>query len=297
MPDAIDVENEHMHDNFPRGRTSFRMLCDVPGLPPNESFMPKSPLPPAWDLPQEIRIRVGEKVGRQRAMLAGGHLLLILHAPPQADQNERLGRIYWRKPDGSWQSTETSGGANTVARHLDEFARRLEQIDQAVDAAVLARDYFAVLSQLSPLVRTVRNLHKTLQEARELVPDNTELITLRDRAYELERLSELLYEDAKNGLDFAVAKRAEEQAAASRRMEFAAHRLNMLVAFFFPLATLSAILGVNVVHGLEGRHHAPLPFFLFVAAGVLLGLFLTGFIAMSMPRSETPPRDPHAKRI
>lgn len=259
--------------------------------------MPKSPLPPAWDLPQEIRIRVGEKVGRQRAMLAGGHMLLILHAPPQADENERMGRIYWRKPEGSWQATENSGGANTVARHLDDFARRLEQIDHAVDAATLARDYFAVLSQLSPLVRTVRHLHKTLQEARELVPDNAELITLRDRAYELERLSELLYEDAKNGLDFAVAKRAEEQTAASRRMEFAAHRLNMLVAFFFPLATLSAILGVNMVHGFEASDYAPLPFFIFVAAGILLGLFLTSFIAMSVPRGETPPRDPHAKRI
>lgn len=258
--------------------------------------MPKSPLPPHWELPQEIRVRIGEKLGRQRAMAAAGHLLLILHAPPKADENERLGHVYWRKPDGVWQSNETSGGANSVGKHLEEFSQRLEQLDRAVDTASVARDYFAVLSHLSPLLRTVRNLHKTLQEARELVANDPEIITLRDRAYELERLSELLYEDAKNGLDFAVAKRAEEQSAASRRMEFAAHRLNLLVAFFFPLATLSAVLGVNLVHGYESRENAPIPFFIFVAAGTLLGLILTGFMSVSMPKADEP-KEKYAKRI
>lgn len=259
--------------------------------------MPKSPLPPAWELPQEIRIRLGEKLGRQRAMFAAGHLLLILHAPPRADENERIGHVYWRKPDGTWQSTETSGGANTVAKHLEEFARRLEQLDRAVDDATRARDYFAVMSHLSPLVRTVRNLHKTLQEARELIANDPELITLRDRAYELERLSELLYEDAKNGLDFAVAKRAEEQSAASHRMEVAAHRLNMLVAFFFPLATLSAVLGVNLAHGFESDAHAPWPFLIFVATGTMLGLLLTAAMSLTMPATDKPKKDPYEKRI
>jgi hypothetical protein len=259
--------------------------------------MPKSPLPPSWDLPQEIRLRLGEKLGRQRAMFAAGHLLLILHAPPKADENERLGRAYWRKPDGTWQSSETSGGANTVGKHLEEYAKRLEQLDRSVDAASLARDYFAVLSHLAPLVRSVRNLHKTLQEARELVANDQEIITLRDRAYELERLSDLLYEDGKNGLDFAVAKRAEEQAVAGHRMEVAAHRLNMLVAFFFPLATLSAVLGVNLAHGLDVHLPAPYPFWIFVGGGTVLGLLLTLAMSLTMPGLEKPQKDPYEKRI
>jgi hypothetical protein len=259
--------------------------------------MPKSPLPPSWELPAEIRSRLGEKLGRQRAMFAAGHLLLILHAPPRADENERVGHVYWRKPDGTWQSNETSGGANTAGKHIEEFAKRLEQLDRAVDEATMARDYFAVMSHLSPLVRTVRNLHKTLQEARELIANDPEIITLRDRAYELERLSELLYEDAKNGLDFAVAKRAEEQSAASHRMEVASHRLNMLAAFFFPLATLSAILGVNLAHGLEAKEHAPWPFWIFVASGTLMGVLLTLFMSVGMPALDKPKKDPYAKRI
>jgi hypothetical protein len=258
--------------------------------------MPKTPLPPSWELPAEIRIRLGEKVGRQRAMLAAGHLLLLLHAPPRADENERIGRFYWRKPDGTWQASETAGGANTLAKHLDQFASRLEALDRSVDSATLARDYFAVMSHLAPMVRTIKNLHKTLQEARELVPNDSELITLRDRSYELERLAELLYEDAKNGLDFAIARRAEEQSAASHRMEVAAHRLNLLAAFFFPLVTVAAILDVNWEQPLPVN--AP-PYLLLgiVGGGIVLGLILTLFISLNVPVVEKPRKDPYEKRV
>lgn len=258
--------------------------------------MAKTPVPPAWELPVEIRSRLGEKVGRQRPMFAAGHLLLVLHAPPRADENERVGRFYWRKPDGAWQSSETSGGANTAGKHLEDFAKRLESLDRAVDSATLARDFFAVMSHLSPLLRTVRHLHKTLQEARELVANDQELITLRDRAYELERLAELLYEDAKNGLDFAVARRAEEQSAASLRMEVASHRLNLLAAFFFPLVTVAAILDVNWDNPI--RLEDP-PFLLLAVLGIggVLGLLLTLFMSVNMPVIDKPKKDPYEKRI
>ena len=98
--------------------------------------MPKSPLPPSWELPAEIRSRLGEKLGRQRAMSAAGHLLLILHAPPRADENERLGHVYWRKPDGTWQSTETSGGALMGPSHdrLTAIAKQLFPDDKAIQS-------------------------------------------------------------------------------------------------------------------------------------------------------------------
>lgn len=245
----------------------------------------KSPIPTNWDIPAEIRGRLGERAGKQRAMLAAGHLLLIVHVPPKADENERLGRFFWRRPDGTWQASESSSGANTVAKHLEEIAKRLEAIDRSVDEASLAREYFAVMSQLSPLLRSVRNLHKTLQEARELIPADQDLITWRDRAYDLERLAELLNEDAKNGLDFAVARRAEEQAAASHRMEVASHRLNILAAFFFPLATISAVLGTNLAHGLED-YNPPWTFLTVVGLSISLGFVLMIFISSNMPSIE-----------
>ncbi len=64
------------------------------------------------------------------------------------------------------------------------------------------------------------------------------MIDHRDRAYELSRQAELLYDDAKNSMDVAVVRRAEEQARASHQMTSSAHRLNIMAALFFPFATL-----------------------------------------------------------
>src|SRR5690606_26550593 len=101
-------------------------------------------------------------------------------------------------------------------------------------------------------VRSVNNVYATVQKAREAVPDDRKLLVLRDAAYELSRRAELLYTDSRHALDYHIAQRAEEQAASSERMAVASHRLNLLVAFFFPIATLASILGVNIATGLEG---------------------------------------------
>ena len=61
---------------------------------------------------------------------------------------------------------------------------------------------------------------------------------LRDRAGELEREAELLHTDAKNGLDYTVARRSEQLARQSYAMSVSAHRLNMLAALFFPFSTI-----------------------------------------------------------
>jgi hypothetical protein len=58
-------------------------------------------------------------------------------------------------------------------------------------------------------------------------------------------MADLLASGTKNALDFYVARRAEEQARTSERMAAAAHRLNILAAFFFPIITLTAILSVE----------------------------------------------------
>jgi hypothetical protein len=116
-------------------------------------------------------------------------------------------------------------------------------------------------------------MHAALQDARQLCPASRSLINYRDRAYDLERMAELIYQGAKNGLDFAVAKRSEELAKSGHRMAVSAHRLNLLAALFFPAATLAAIFGVNFKHGWEEKS-APLPFLIVMGTGVGLGLLL-----------------------
>lgn len=245
---------------------------------PKASFVPR-----AWELPAPIRERIGDAVGRQRAMSAEGHLLLILHRPPTPDEAERHGRLFWRRPDGSWKSNELGDSAAALSRHLAEFSELIERYDREETAARLVSEYRLVLEGMSPLRHTARNLHAALQEARNMVPQDHDLINARDRAYEIERNAELLYEEIQNSLDLVIARQSESQAAVAQQMAVAAHRLNMLVAFFFPVATLATVFGMGLDHRLERYLPPPAAFFAVVAVGLLLGFVLAA--ALTRPRT------------
>jgi hypothetical protein len=241
--------------------------------------MSSSPIPGTWDVPASIRDRVGAKGGRQRALVADGHLVLILHAPPNPDEPvKREHRYFWRRPDGLWRSS--GGGPTSVAplrAHVEELTAQLEALDDAVDAADSASDYFEVLRRVTPLMRTSRNMHAALQEARTAIPDR-DLISLRDSANDAERAAELIATEARTGLDFRMAKSAEEQAERQVHMAEAGHRLNLLAALFFPITALGSILGMNLVHGFEAWN-APYTFWF-----VSLGAFAIGWaIRASLP--------------
>ncbi len=242
-------------------------------------------LPVGWEVPQEFRFRLGAKVGRQRVMSADGHLLLALHAPPKPDDPERGGRLFWRTPEGDWTSSQLGKGQGALGRHVDEYADIISRLDEQAEKAATAEAIFALLEELTPIHRAARNLHQVLQEARKLVPQDRDLINLRDRAYELERTAELLFNGLRHALDYAVARRAEEQAYSSNQMALASHRLNVLAAFFFPIATLSALFGTNLKHGLE-EMNAPYLFLGLILVGVALGAIL--LVAVSGRRGQRP---------
>ena len=257
---------------------------------------PKSVLPAMWDLPADFRQRVGEKSGRQRAMVSDGHLLLVLHRPPRGNDNERIGRFLWRKPDGSWQASDLGCGAAVLMRHLGEYSEVVDQFDHAEDEAITIADYYKVLDGLTPVHRAVRNLHAALQDARNKIPGDRDLINARDRAYDLERTAELLTTDVRNAIQFATARRAEEQATASHQMALSAHRINMLAAFFFPIAALTSIFGTNLSHPLERLLPPPLAFFTVIGTGVLLGVALSGYLVKVSRRQQQPPNKTRTSR-
>jgi hypothetical protein len=242
--------------------------------------MEKSILPPGWNVPEVFRNRLGAKVGRQRPMAADDHLLLMLHAPPKPEENERVGRFFWRAPDGLWSSNGLGSGPAALNQHLDEYYSIIQHLDEQEEKAASADEYFEIIEAVAPICRATRNLHQVLQETRALCPDIREIIDLRDRAYELERTAELLYNGTKDGLEFAIAKRAEEQAKSSEHMALSAHRLNSLVAFFFPIATLTAVFGVNLPHGYEDSK-PPYAFLIVIAVGLTLGAMLSAFVSRS----------------
>src|SRR5688572_9225372 len=105
----------------------------------------KTILPATWTVPERFKQRLGESAGRQRAMSAEGHLLLILHAPPGPDDHERAARLFWKAPDGKWLSNALGGGVAALRKHLDEFRERLESLEVDLQKAEEARDYFDLL--------------------------------------------------------------------------------------------------------------------------------------------------------
>ncbi|MBP89457.1 MAG: hypothetical protein CMJ64_22565 [Planctomycetaceae bacterium] len=234
-------------------------------------------IPHLWQVPQVFRDRMGEHVGRQRLMASDGHLLFVLHAVPEPNENQRHGRFFWRDPEGQWTSADRGTGTHALNKHLDEYEELIAALDHLEEQATTSSEYFAILERLSPVRRAATNLYHVLQQAREECPDLRELINFRDRAYEIERTAELLLTEVKNSLDVAVAKRAEEQAVTSHRMSVSAHRLNMLAAFFFPIATLMAIFGANLRHGWEDTW-PPFPMLVVLGFGLALGGILTVFM-------------------
>lgn len=244
-----------------------------------------SPLPATWNVPPEIIGRIGKQVGRQRTMIAERHLLIILHAPPSPEDIYRKGRFFWREPDANWHSSELKGGANALNIHLEEYQQLLEDFDEKIDQATNSLEYLEVLNHLTPIYRAICHAAQALQMAREAIPEDKQLIDFRDYAYRLERTAELLIQDAKNALEFIIAKQAEEQAQASARIELSAHRLNLLIAYFFPIATLSTIFGTNFRHGFE-KYSTPYPFLIMVAAGLLLGVVIHLFLTRGLEKTK-----------
>ncbi len=244
-----------------------------------------NPIPHNWEVPAVFRDRFGTRAGRQRVMNAEGHLLIILHdVPDPGEPDVRTARLFWRKPDGTWKSTG-SGGSNIGAlrSHVETFDAATDALEVKVEKATRARDWFDVLQISSPLVRTARNMSKALQEARELAKGDKELIAVRDAAQEVERTAELIHAHARDGLDFTVARNAEESAKNTAHVIESGHRLNLITAMFLPITALGSLLGMNLVHGFE-TWQKPYAFWAVAVAAFFVGLLVRG----ALPKPPAP---------
>ncbi len=239
-------------------------------------------LPAFWQhLPEEIRQRFGQKsAGKQRAMVCDGHLLLVLHEPPEPGSHERNAVFFWRKPDGHWDSS-TGGGLLALKQHLDQYEQAESRLTDEYEHAQTAEDYFELLEKAGPLQHSTRNLHAALQCAREAFPHDRDLIDLRDWAYELERTFELLFAGSKNALDYRIARQAETQARLGNEALHVANRLNVLASIFFPLTAMASIFGMNLQDGFQQA--STWQFWLVLLAGVVLGVSISWWVTRGRP--------------
>ena len=237
-------------------------------------------IPSTWEgIPQTIIDRFGEQAGRQRIMVHDGHFVLVVHLVPGADDLDRKAAIFWRNPSGNWRSTgAVKGGFAALREIVGAYKTRVTELEAELDQSKRAAAYFKLLNDVAPILRAARHLHKTLQEAREAMPKEAPLIALRDTAGEIERAAELIQSDAKAGLDFTTAKRAEEQAELSEHIARSSHKLNLIAALTLPMSAIGAVFGVNLQHGLETRH-SPWVFWVFVALSFVVGFVVKGWIS------------------
>ena len=241
-------------------------------------------LPQEWNVPRSFCDRLGDGVGRQRAMAADGHLLLVLHKVPQSGVPEREGILFWRDPNGQWVTTGRGEGIGALRRHVEEFAAAVDGLEAAYEQANDAESFWHIIGGIVPLHRSVTHLHSVLQAAREAVSQDRDLITLRDRAGEVDRAADLLHTDALNGMSYTLARRSEELARSSHELNQAGHRINLLAAVFLPLTAVASAFGTNLRSGLEP--HGPLAFWLMLAAAIALGFAVRNWMTASPPASR-----------
>ena len=240
-------------------------------------------IPKTWDLPEAIRKRLGSSVGKQRLMNEEGHLLLLLHQVPRAEDDEkREAVVVWRNPAGEWKSAPAGGGLSGLEAYIASYRTAIHQLDEEVESAKTAREYFDVMRRAHPLQRATRSMLEVVQATRQALTDDTRVINIRDQAADLERGIELVAADAKAGMEFTVAESATQQAHAAELANEEARRLNRLAAFFLPLATLVAVFGMNPPDTLYNQKG----FWLVLAAGLLLGFMVRSVVALGSRKKD-----------
>jgi hypothetical protein len=247
-------------------------------------------IPHSWAVPTRLRERMGRQAGRQRLMQEQGHLLLVLHDPPDPSSHVRQHKLYWRSAEGVWQASD-KGGLKALIAHLERQAKTVDALEATLANATAASEFFAALTVATPLARTVRNTFRVLADARDAAPSDGELVVARDQAYETDREAELLLQRARDGLDFSQAQANEAQSRQAEHALRAAHRLNMLAALFFPVTAVATVFGMQLEHGLEHRA-APWTFWAVVVLATLIGLAVRGSIGRAARDTGRPSAGP-----
>ena len=244
-------------------------------------------VPAGWDIPLAIRMHLGDRSGRQREIVAEEHLLLVLHRVPDSKTRDREGVYFWRTPFGEWRTTDRGQAKAALGKLIADYEAAITALEERHDKALNASQTFAVLEQLGPLNRAARNLSDTLLKGRdsiESIDAKRELQSHSDHAGDVARSCELLHMDARNALDFHIAKQSEIQAKHSREVEKATHRLNTMATVFLPLTAVASVFGMNLQSGLESA--PPWMFWAILIGSIATGLVISEGLAAFRLRSR-----------
>jgi hypothetical protein len=234
-------------------------------------------VPPGWDIPVDIRIHLSDRSGRQREVVADGHIVMMLHKLPKPKSRTREPAFFWRCPSGEWRTTERGQPRPVLQQLIDEYEEAVETLGEQHGHATTAIQRFEILERIGPISRAIRNLTDTICKGRDVLEDHDakqDLAGFCDHAQDVVRSS-----DAQNAVDFHIARQAEIQAAHSQEVERATHRLNSMATIFLPLTAVASLFGMNLSSGLES---APPWLFWIIMLGSVVAGFLVSEVNVAM---------------
>ncbi|TVR42280.1 MAG: hypothetical protein EA402_11980 [Planctomycetota bacterium] len=229
-----------------------------------------------WPLPESIHRRLGRhSLGRQRIIHEEDHLLLVLHHPPEPGSLERHGHLILRLPDGCWMADGHEQGLPTLQRLFSSYEELVQLLMGEAKQADQALLILGLLHRLTPLVRSSDYLRQTLQQAREAVREDRDLIGFRDRADALWRTLSLLQEELHFSLEAIQSAKAEEEVIESRMARENQRKLNLLAAMTFPLMAIAAVFSM---YSYAGGGPGLLSFSAVLVIGLLIGYLLARWV-------------------
>ena len=158
------------------------------------------------------------------------------------------------------------------------YRDRLTKLDVELDVADCLEVIHDVIDEAAPVARAGRHVQQVLSELRKALPDDLDILSIRDLAVEVDRAGDLLIQDAKSTLDFMIAKSSAAQAVEAGKSAKEAQKLNRLAALFFPLMTIAAVFGMNPPKDIANSPS------IWIVCGV--GLMLGFAVRDSLKRSE-----------
>lgn len=200
-------------------------------------------LPTHFNLEPELRDQWGGRTGHQRCIEGHDELLLIVHNVPDG-LVPGVALIFWRRHDGRWVQ-EGGPGIDEVDALLERYEDVISGHFAVVNRADAAEEIFMTQRHSAPLLRSVRDLIKALDQVLSFDPNDRAVRELRDRAREIELAADLLQADARVTLEFLRTRQGDELLRTTGRLNRIVDRLALLVLVFLPLAALGTFLAMS----------------------------------------------------
>lgn len=87
--------------------------------------------------------------------------------------------LLWRDPAGAWRATGSGSGLAELEALMRAYTKMVDGLEARMIAAPSAENYFTLLHSANPLFRSLRNVHRLLLEARELVREDRHILLAR----------------------------------------------------------------------------------------------------------------------